>query len=92
MNKLGEYIRAQRIRANLTCRELGEAVGKSRQQISQVELGKNSINIYDLFVICKYLRCSYRTAMQFMGEDVRAAMERKQAECFRPQSKRRQSE
>lgn len=64
------------MRANLTCKELGDAVGKTRQQISQFELGKNRINIFDLFKICKYLRCSYRTAMQLMGEDVRAAMEK----------------
>ena len=76
MNHLGKYIRTHRLRAKLTCEELGRVVGKTRQQISQVELGKNSVNIYDLFKICKVLRCSYRKAMDAMTEDVKEKMER----------------
>jgi DNA-binding XRE family transcriptional regulator len=78
MGKLANYLTAQRIRANLTQQEAADEVGLSQPFLCHIERGRYDVNIYDLFKLCRLYGCSYRTAMQLMGEDVREAMEKQE--------------
>ena len=56
LNKLiGRRIRAERLRQNLTLRELSESTGLTNSQLSQVELGKNAASLWALVRIADSL-------------------------------------
>ena len=56
LNKLiGRRIRAERLRRNLTLRELSESTGLTNSQLSQVELGKNAASLWALVRIADSL-------------------------------------
>ncbi len=56
LNKLiGRRIRAERLRRNLTLRELSEGAGLTTSQLSQVELGKNAASLWALVRIADSL-------------------------------------
>ena len=56
LNKLiGQRIRAERLRQNITLREVSDSAGLTSSQLSQVELGKNAASIWALVCIADSL-------------------------------------
>lgn len=53
-NSIGKKIRALRINHNLSQEQFAEAVEMSREHISCIENGKNTISIDSLYKIAKY--------------------------------------
>ncbi len=54
--RIGRRIRQERLRRNLTLRQIAERAGLTTSQLSQVELGKNAASIWALVRIAKALR------------------------------------
>ncbi len=53
--RIGRRIRQERLRRNLTLRQIAERAGLTTSQLSQVELGKNAASIWALVRIVKAL-------------------------------------
>lgn len=58
MNEIGERIRKIRIRRGLSCRELSDLTGYSRESIEKWELGTRKLHADGLAAICKALDVS----------------------------------
>ena len=54
--RIGRRIRRERLRRNLTIRQVTDRAGITTSQLSQVELGKNAASIWALVRIAKALR------------------------------------
>ena len=69
---IGEAIKAERIRQNLTQEELGERVGVKRSQICKLESGKSSITLTTMGKVFRALGIA--TATLDLGPDMKIAL------------------
>ena len=61
--RIGRRIRQERLRRNLTMRQVADRAGMSSSALSQIELGKNAASIAALVRIAKALKLHVSTLL-----------------------------
>ena len=84
LNKeIADFIRKKRRQKNKTQKDIAKHLGKSESTIRNIENGRSSINVEDLFKILKYLGCDkyelkmiiYRIYFVLDSEDAMGSLE-----------------
>lgn len=57
--QIGSLMRAERKRARMTLDEVAKRMGKTKNTISYLELGKTKITVDDLKAFCNIVGCSW---------------------------------
>lgn len=52
---IGLHLKGERIKKNITAKEIAEKINKSESAISRIENGSNEIKINELFEICEHI-------------------------------------
>lgn len=76
--KFLQKLKNERIKKGISLREIGEALGKTRQQVYSFESGRTPLKVRDYFLICEVLHISPRELLEddMLKGDYRMTAER----------------
>ena len=76
--KFLQKLKNERIKKGISLREIGESLGKTRQQVYSFESGRAPLKVRDYFLICEVLHISPRELLEedILERDYRITAER----------------